>query len=223
MLKKIYLLLKKIRLEIIASLIDPILMIEGIKVIEAKTNEEKEMVYHLRYKIYSEHRYVDSKIFPNKKMQDEEDSHSISFLATKKGVPVGTLRLVLGDKPIDFPTFRMYDIDIDKFPLQLSNTGEISKLAITKKNLSVQRYWVWLGLIKTAYKKSKELKLNNLIFFVSEKLNLRINKIFCTPTHLIPLLPETEGTIKQRRYMANYFKIKKAQPYFATFSEKGIF
>ncbi|MDI6603369.1 MAG: GNAT family N-acyltransferase [Patescibacteria group bacterium] len=219
---KIFSSLRKIKFWIRVFLVDFVLKLKGIKIIEAKTEEEKEMIYKLRYEIYKDCGYINPEDFPDKELKDEDDKHSINYLALENNKPVGTVRLILGNKKEDFPTFRMWNIDFNKFSVPFSKIGEISKLCIVNSSKN-KKFWIWLGMMKKIYKKNKITNLNYWIFFSSFQLRLEINKKFNTPIHSIPYLKEIEKNLREREIMKGYFKILNPLPFFLKIEEIGLF
>jgi len=210
------LIFRKAKLWTSVFLVDFLLKLKRVKIIEAKTDEEKEMVYKLRYDIYNECDYIDPKDFPDKKLKDEDDNHSISYLALRKNNPVGTVRLVLGNKKEDFPTFRMWNVDFDKFSAPIPKIGEISKLCIKK---SERRCWIWLGMMKKVFQKSKLLNCDYWVFSGSFYIGSRVNKKFNTPVYSIPYLKETEMNLKERIVVLNFFESFSPSAYFLKVKE----
>jgi hypothetical protein len=138
--------IRKVKFWMTVFLGDFILKLKGIKIIEAKTEEEKRMVYRLRYDVYTKHGYINPQSFPNGELEDEDDEHSISYLALKVNKPIGTIRLILGDKKESFPTFRMWNVDLNKFSKDFSKIGDLSKLCILNKlciiNSKNKKFWI---------------------------------------------------------------------------------
>lgn len=63
----------------------------------ARTLEEREAVYHLRYRVFAEEMgYVRPEEFPDKMLFDEFDEMEKTkiFMAVKDGEPVGTIRII---------------------------------------------------------------------------------------------------------------------------------
>ena len=187
-----------------------------------KPRRKKKVVYRLRYQIYKEYGYIDPADFPNGEMRDEDDDHSISFLALKNNQPVGTIRLIYGQKKEDFPTFRMWNVDFSKFSVPFSKIGEISKFGIVNsKNLKNLKFWIWLGMMKRAYKWSKKLGLTCWVFVTSSKIVSDIKKKFYTPVHPFFTLKETELNIKERKVVAGFFQKFNPFCYFLNLKEVG--
>ena len=210
---------RRIKFHTIVFLIDFILKLKRIKIIEAKTDQEKKMVYRLRYDIYNECGYIDPKDFPDKKLKDEDDKHSISYLALRKNKPLGTVRLVLGNKKEDFPTFRMWNVDFDKFSGPVSKVGEISKLCVKKINR--RERLMLLKMIKTIYQKCETLNVDSCLFTSSHKIKSTTEKIFNTQVYLIPYLEETKMNLKERIVILNFFESFNPSAYFVKVKEFG--
>jgi len=216
-------LLRKINLWLKTSLVDLLLKIYGVKIVEAKTEEQKKAVYRLRYQIYKEYGYIDPADFPNGEMRDEDDDHSISFLALKNNQPVGTIRLIYGQKKEDFPTFRMWNVDFSKFSVPFSKIGEISKAGIIKpkKKLNRKKRWIWLEMIKIIYQKCKMMNLDYCVFTSHYKMKSFVEKILNTPVYSIPCLKKAKIESKERKLMSNRFKSLNPLPYFVKVKEFG--
>jgi len=214
--------MKKISLWLKVFLTDFFLKIKRIKIIEVKTDEQKKVVYKLRYQVYKEYGYIDSKDFQTGEMKDEDDKHSINFLALKNNQPVGTIRLIYGQKREDFPTFRMWNVDFSKFSVPFSKIGEISKFCIVNsKNLKNLKFWIWLGMMKKVYEWSKKLGLICWMFVTSSKIKSDIKKKFYTPVHPFFTLKETELNIKERKVVAGFFQKFNPFCYFLNLKEIG--
>ena len=54
---------------------------QGIRVIEAKTDEQLKKLFAVRWKVYVESGYIDPKEYPQKIFRDEYDPYSVGFLA----------------------------------------------------------------------------------------------------------------------------------------------
>ena len=214
------LIFRKAKLWTNVFLADFFLKLKRVKIIEAKTDEEKEMVYKLRYEIYEKSGYVKQKNFPNKKLKDEDEGHSISYLALRKNKPVGTVRLVLGNKKEDFPTFRMWNVDFDKFPFLTSNIGEISKLGIKK---SEGKSLIWLGMMKKVLKKSKELDSWYWVFNTNSNVIKPIEKKLNTSVSFLPILKDTPDNLKERVAIKEFLKCFDVFPCFVKVKAIGNF
>jgi len=99
---------------------------------KAKGTEELENVFRLRYKVYCEECGFEKKEdYPDGIERDEYDEHSTHFAAVRKGVVIGTVRLIHNSEkglPIEHHT----RIDEDLSHLDRDKLAEISRLAVSK-------------------------------------------------------------------------------------------
>lgn len=184
--------------------VDFVLKLKGIKIIEAKTDKEKKMVYRLRYNIYREYKYINSDDFPDKELKDEEDKHSIIYIVFRKNKSIGTFRFIIGDKKEDFPIFRMCNVNFKKFIALFSKIGEVSKLGVIKSEN--KKHLIWFKMITIIYWKSKRLDLDYCLFFSPCKMKMLTEKKLNTRVDIIPCLKETKENLEERKLMSNYFK-----------------
>lgn len=200
---------------------DFMLALGKIKIIEADLEEDRKKAYRLRFDIYKRYDYIAARDFEDNMLTDKEDDHSTIFLTLKNNRPVATVRLVSGSKEEEFPIFKIYNVDKKNFSLPLSSACELSKLVMDNLENRWVRFWIWMGLIKRMIRTSKEKKLDYWMFFISEKIDDKINDLFCTETFKITCLPPTDENMDTRKYMINYFRIRNAKPYYLKVGEIG--
>lgn len=202
---------KKIKFDIKVIAVDIVLKLKRINIIEAKTEKEKHLMYRLRYRIYNDCGYIDPVEFPKEELKDNEDEHSISFLALKNNKAVGTVNLGLGNTKEDFVTFRVFNIDTDNF-LPYQKIGEISRLGILKSEKD--SYWIWLGMMKRVYQKSKKMGIECWIFSTYEKLVVKINKKFNMRVRYFLSLEPNSDNLKERKKYKGFFEKFNMSPYY---------
>jgi len=106
----------------------------------ATTQEQKNAVYHIRYRVYcDEFHYEPADRFPDEREFDDYDDNSLHCLIThRSGTPAGCVRLILtnGDRhenPLPYEKFCGESLDmqsIDSLNLERNTVCEISRLAV---------------------------------------------------------------------------------------------
>jgi len=193
-----------------SKLVDFLLRLQGIEIKIAETPEELEEVFRLRFEVYKNEDYIDPKDYPDGRLTDEYDKHSVSFLAVKNNEYVGTVRLVK-NSDLGFPTEHAFNIL--EFPPNFlqAKTACLSKFCVTKK---YRGSLVSMGLLKKALKYSQEKGITYWLFDTTAKLANFFETI--TGVHLTPLPEGPIGSeqIKARAGIAKrYFERFTLHPY----------
>ncbi|NPA06943.1 MAG: GNAT family N-acetyltransferase [Chloroflexi bacterium] len=87
----------------LSSLYNALLRVKGYTIRLARTPEEQDLVYRLRWRVYTEVGYLLPEQFPDGRFRDRADAVSYSWLAWWHDEPVGTVRatpLVHGIAPV---------------------------------------------------------------------------------------------------------------------------
>lgn len=180
---------------------------KGIEIKEAKTPEELEQVFHLRWEVYGTEDYIDPKDYSNKKLTDKYDNYSISFLATRNEEPIGTMRLIHYSES-GFPTEKAFNIL--NFPFSREQIVEISKLCIKKK---FRGGIVSLGLFKKSLDYSKKQNIRYWFLATSPKL-LKYFEVWCKlAPKLLPIGSLKPEHWNERITAKRYFQKAQIIPY----------
>ncbi|MBF0103757.1 MAG: cyclic nucleotide-binding domain-containing protein [Deltaproteobacteria bacterium] len=105
-----------------------------IQVKEATTKEDKDAVYHLRYKVFVEelHLFPEHALHDSKQLIEPCDSYAHNFFAVENGKVVGALRVNLSkDGPVHHENF--YELDGFK-PYYPGHTAMFTKFAISQSH-----------------------------------------------------------------------------------------
>jgi hypothetical protein len=189
---------------------------QGIEIKEAKTKEELEQVFHLRWEIYGEEDYIDPDDYPNQRLTDKYDGYSVSFLALKDGEPMGTVRIIQHSN-LGTPVENSFNILKFPFVFSRKDTAELSKLCIKKK---FRKGVISLGLLKKAFEHSEKREIKYWFIGTTQKLANSFEErlgIFLTSLPVGPPGPKhlEERGIVGRRYFQKFkirpfvFKIEK--------------
>jgi len=140
-------------------------------------------------------------------------------MALKDRRPVGTVRLTLGHEKNYFPTFRMWNIDVDQVTFNFSKIAEISKLGIGKfENMKIL---IWLPMMKKVLQKSKQLGVNVWIFKTSNRVVHSIQHKFHTPVHTLPQRKDIQQNLDERETIKGLTRKYKMNPYYLDLNEIG--
>ncbi len=130
-----------------------------------ETEEELLEVYKLRFKVYCQERGFEPETsYPDERMQDEYDAHSLHFIAMVGNEPVGTSRVVLNNS-VGFPIEKFCSITASVQKLKKEQMLEVSRLAVSKEILRSNGYGrrgVVLGLIREMVLQTKK---SGMIFY----------------------------------------------------------
>jgi N-acyl-L-homoserine lactone synthetase len=117
--------------------------IVGLKFITCSTPEQIRAAQRLRYEVFCvEKGWIDAAKCPGHVESDELDEGAVHFLALEDGVPVGTIRLLLGKK-CDLPAAAY--LPVEELGVEPWQMVETSRLATRRKKRS-QDLRVFLGL-----------------------------------------------------------------------------
>ena len=198
------------------SLLDGYLKLSGYKTIIAETDEQKEMAYKLRWKVFNDEGHF-NKEFSEQMWSDTCDNHSVQFLVFKNKELVGTIRLII-DITKEMGLTDDFNVKINP-DLYLENIVEIGRFVVNKSH-RVKSRLVTLALVRTAHRYSIENNINWWIGCASESLLKSFNKFV-----KYEKLEEYELTAEQensRKEFAGYFKhrivpfiinVKEISPY----------
>ncbi len=182
----------------------------GIVFKEAKSIEDLDLVYRLRYDVYLSEGYITSN--DKRRFQDSYDDSSVNFLVYKEGNPIGTFRLILNSER-GFWTEAIFNFVRPDFPRE--SMAEISRLGVLKEYRGTKL--IMAGLMKTVYQYAKRNGIAGIYFNVPAKLAGYI-KSFGVPVIKLQEEEPTQEILKNRELIAGYFKKSKLEPYFITLS-----
>lgn len=186
---------------------------KGYSIIQASTSEELGLVQKIRWEVYSESGYIESRGYPNKVLEDDYDRYSTNFLVTWRGMPVGAVRAII-KSPIGYPTEHLFNIP--KTRIDFNKIGEASKLTIVKRFRSVmnkkhERLVMWC-LAKALYDFARKNGVEYSYAFMAEKLADSLSN-FGFRFLKIPEGRLTENNLHARDSMRGYFDKLKPVPY----------
>lgn len=116
-----------------------------LRFVICSTADEMGMAQSLRYSVYCEEKsWIDPECFPDGLEVDEYDDLAVHFLALEGDVPVGTCRLLLGDRQ-HLPAADY--LDLTSLGLDLRKVAEVSRLA-TRRTERSSDLRVFLGLTR---------------------------------------------------------------------------
>ncbi|MBI4697708.1 MAG: GNAT family N-acetyltransferase [Nitrospirae bacterium] len=146
---------------------------------KVETEEEMLEVYNLRFKVYCQERGFEPETsYPDKRMQDEYDAHSIHFIARIGNEAVGTSRVIL-DNPIGFPIEKYCSITTSIKELKREQTVEVSRVAVSKeiiKSNGYNRRGIILGLIREMSIETRKLGIIYYYAAMTKSLQKLLNK-----------------------------------------------
>ena len=148
------------------KIVDFLLEKKGIKIIQAKTQEELEQVFRLRFEVYKDEDYIDPNDYPDKKLTDKYEPYSVSFLALKGKEPIGTVRII---KKSDLGFSTEHAFNILEFPQDYfqAETAELSKLCVKEQ---YRKGLVSLGILRKAFEYSEKNMIKYWLMFTTKKL-----------------------------------------------------
>ncbi len=160
---------------------DFLLRLNGLEIKEAKTQEELKQVYRLRWEIYTEEDFIDPNDYPTQQLTDKYDQYAVSFLAIKRGVPIGTVR-VISNSLNGFPAKNVFNIL--SFPYPLNEVDEISKLSVKK---DFRDYLISFGLLKVAFRYSRKRGKKYWLFGTTQKLKDHFERMLMIKLQSLPI------------------------------------
>lgn len=105
-----------------------------LECIVGTTPEHVRMAQALRYQVYCEEKaWIDSSSCDGCLDRDDHDEQAVHFLALENGVPIGTSRLLLGERQT-LPATRY--LDLGAFGIDPSRIVEVSRLATRRSERS---------------------------------------------------------------------------------------
>ena len=176
----------------------------------ADSDSDREEVYKLRYEVYVEKGYIDP--FPEKIFSDTYDSHSIHLMAIKRGIIVGSVRLIHGNSDLGFPTERVFTFQ--RPSVKKEETIEVSSLTIRKDFRGGSRL-IMMGLMKEMYKYTCKENIKHAYFctFTSLVEYVRSYGIVCEALHMTGLSSEAVEARNMSKIHWDSFDKKSFQPY----------
>lgn len=154
----------------------------SIKFVQADSENLKNNIYKLRYKIYvEEFGFEKSEDHPDGYEKDEYDENSIHFAALdENGKVIGTIRLILNSEK-GFPIEHAAEITFIGEKPSPDKIAEISRLAVSKnfqrynsncsiKNKLLTKNTVIFGLYKLMYHESKRRGITHWYIIIEKKL-----------------------------------------------------
>lgn len=172
-----------------------------------QNDNELDIAKELRFKIYSAENYIDSELYPEKKLTDKYEPHSVSFVAYHFRKPVGTVRLVK-DSEFGFPTENLFNIPKAK---DRENTMEISRLGVLPKYRSKLHRFVMYGLAIIIFKYSLDNGVKYWIANMPDKLTNSFKK-FGAEFEKIKEDQPTPYNLEQRKIIQKYFQRFELKP-----------
>lgn len=192
-------------------LVELIIKLKKVSFKEATTSEELDLVYSLRYQIYLERGYISANA--SERLKDAYDDYSANFLIYKKGVPMGTFRLIF-DSDLGFWTEAIFNFEKPK--VDRDKIAEISRLGIKKEYRGGNI--IMFGIILRTFKEVKKRGIKYIYFNTSEKLAERI-AAFKVSFFKFEELPLTQENLKNRSLVGGCFTASKINPYMIKLEE----
>lgn len=135
----------------------------------AKTPEEKEACFRLRYEVFEKHCYADEKRYPDRKIEDEYDAISTIFMAVDGDELVGTVRITPPSE-LGFQMESMYDLT--ELKENCENLWESSKVMIKEG-----KFGVLVGFLNVLYLFMKKNNITDLCSMTHVKNEEMYHKI----------------------------------------------
>jgi len=190
--------------------------LKGFKFIIAKSDEELEKVFYLRWLVYGEEGYIESSKYKDKKLKDHYDSFSINFLALHKDKPVASVRLI-PDSEYNFPTENLFNIEKVK---NRNITHEIARLNILPSYRGASGKYgriLMFGLAFSMYKYSRKSGIKYWIANMPYKLADYYRK-FGVEFKELPSYSPTEKNLRSREVIKGYFNKNTLYPFLVDIS-----
>jgi len=182
---------------------------------EIKTEKELEKMYNLIWEVYAlEKKWIDPSRFSMEILKDKYETNSIKIGAFKNGNLIGTIRIILPSSP-SFYVEEDFNVEFPEF-LQKEKTAELSRLVVAKE---YRNKLISFGLLKEAFKISKEIGIKYWIVVTNENIKNYFSKHFGIKFHPIKLKPFTEKHLEIRKKMENYYKCGDPLPYLVSLDE----
>jgi len=197
-------------------IVDFVLAGQNIEVKQAKTPEELEQVFRLRYEVYRNKSYIDPDAYQQEKLTDKYDLFSASFLALRDGAPIGTVRLIKNSE-MGFPTEKTFNI-LD-FPVVFlrKEAAELSKLCLKKK---FRGGLISFALLKIALEYSKSEGITQWILFTTKRLAHYYEKYLGLTLYLLPTGSLEDYHMEEREIACGkYFRTFDLYPYLVEISK----
>lgn len=196
----------------------------GFRFFRATTHSELDSAYHLRWEVYGDEEYINRNNFPDERLKDKyDDGYAISFLATKNGKPIASVRLIK-DSPYNFPTENLFNIDRVVYR---EKVHEIARLVIDpefrRKSGKYSRI-VMFGLASSMY----FYCMKNGIYFWLANMPEKLASSYKSFGAYFEKLPERapEDThLQAREVISGYFGKRTLHPYLVdirTFVKHGL-
>lgn len=206
---RFYRLLRQIKLHLLLFFV----RLLGFRFTWVKSDQDKRIVYHLRYEVYSEEGYINPLQYTDKEFRDKYDEVADSLLVKYKGRPVGTVR-VIHHSFIGFPIENLFNINLPGPPQDIVG---ISRLCIIKdfrrKNFLFRVRLVNISIMAKVYFYSKERGIKIWSFVMPEKLK----RSFDNSGVVLKKISEKklqERHFEERKIIPGYFKNANIHPYF---------
>ncbi|MCG2695667.1 cyclic nucleotide-binding domain-containing protein [Candidatus Parcubacteria bacterium] len=148
-----------------------------IEIRVAKSKEDLEAVYKLRYEVYVvQDKKFNPKDFPNKMMSDKFDEHSIILIAIKDDIPIGTIRCTEDIPGIGLPIDEHYDISeirgTRKYDKPLFCVGMLAVDAPYKRSLGLL-----INLFRFIFNLAIQRGLKDAVAIINHEIESVMNKI----------------------------------------------
>jgi hypothetical protein len=129
----------------------------------AKSEEELEKVYRLRYESYVQENYFKPTDFPDMQEKDRFDSVAINFYAYNKSIckMVGAIRLIPYTR-LGLPLEEIYDIS--SFTSNGKRIAEVSRRITLEGHVKAN-----FGLVQTVFQYSSKHQISDFLFIVNPK------------------------------------------------------
>ena len=164
---------------------------------EARSKQDLEAVYQIRWKVYKEAGYISPQAYPEQRMSDRFDAWSINLVALYGGKPVGTLRLT----PLEKGSPLLDLFAVKELP-EYYRTMEIGRFAVLSEARSSRM--VAIGLIGKMSEISLRKKIEWWVGYAPHPLLKTFRKLF--RYEVLPTLPVGAKEKAARQSMAGYFQ-----------------
>lgn len=180
----------------------------GYRFRRARTREELECVYRLRYEVYCEEEFIEPGDHPERRFEDAFDADSDQLMVLDPDDQlVGTTRFV---RPSErgLPTEHLFDFAPPSVPRE--RIGEFGRLAISKPHRGGARVPM-LGLVKMVYGCIRERQITHVMAFLPPKLAASYSALGLV-SHRLSMKPTSDATRANRYVMRRYFARQEIHP-----------
>ena len=172
----------------------------------AKSQKDITEVYQLRWKIYSEEKFINPDDYPSKMFNDKYDKFTTNFTALQNSELIGVARLIFYST-IGLPTFNSHNIIIPETIKSLKDVVEIGRFMI-KKEYRALNHEITFGLSNELY---RFLISTNKIKWVLAEMPEKLVFLFNELGFIFNILNEKEPTdfnMSERSIISGYHERK---------------